>query len=144
MTVARRILILCTGNSCRSQMAEGFLKSFDPYLEVHSAGTDPAERTHPVAVFVMREAGIDISGSYPKTVERFLNQRFHAVITVCDDAGANCPSFHGDVTHRLHLPFEDPARVSGTEEEVLPVFRRVRDQIRNRFRALYEEIIERG
>jgi len=90
----------------------------------------------------MREAGIDIAGSSPKSVDRFRHQNFHAVITVCDDADANCPVFAGEVVRRLHLPFEDPARASGTEEELLQIFRRTRDEIGNRFRSLYKEIIQ--
>jgi len=140
----KRILILCTGNSCRSQMAEGFLRSFGSELEAYSAGTYPAEHTHPNAVRVMRERGIDISGSRPKEVGRYLGENFFAVVTVCDDADANCPAFQGNVLHRLHLPFEDPARASGAEEEVLRVFRRVRDQIGERFRSFYEEMIQGG
>ena len=144
MSGPKRILILCTGNSCRSQMAEGFTASLDPALEVHSAGTHPAERVHPKAVRVMSEAGVDISGGRPKDVEQFLGQSFFAVITVCDDADRNCPSFHGEVRHRVHMPFYDPARATGTEEEVLGVFRRVRDEIRAGFRKFYEEVIQKG
>lgn len=128
-----RILILCTGNSCRSQMAEAFLKSFVPELDVHSAGTHPASRVHPMAVRVMREAGIDITGNRPKSVEQFLAQSFEYVITVCDHARETCPVFIGPVTHRLHIGFEDPAMATGPEEDVLAVFRRVRDEIRDSF-----------
>ena len=142
MSGPRRILVLCTGNSCRSQMAEGFLRSFDPALEVYSAGTHPAERTHPIAVRVMREAGIDIGGSQPKDVARFLGQSFFAVITVCDDADRNCPSFHGEVRHRLHMPFPDPAKATGADDEVLAVFRRSRDEIRKGFREFYEHTVK--
>lgn len=142
--MTKRVLVLCTGNSCRSQMAEAFLRSFGPELQVFSAGTDPAEQTHPNAVRVMREAGIDISASCPKSVDDYLNESFDAVVTVCDDADANCPVFSGTVSRRLHLPFEDPARAIGNEEEKLEVFRRVRDQIRDRFRTLYKELTGRG
>lgn len=134
-----RILILCTGNSCRSQMAEGFLKAFDPTLEVFSAGTKAAPRVHPIAVQVMQEAGVDISRNEPKTVDRFLSEPFDYVITVCGNAKESCPVFIGSVTHRLHIGFDDPAEASGTDEEVLAVFRRVRDEIRYRFRAFLEE-----
>ena len=142
MSGNKRILVLCTGNSCRSQMAEGLLRSFDPALEVHSAGTHPAGRTHPNAVRVMREAGVDIGGSRPKDVGEFLGQSFFAVITVCDDADRNCPSFQGRVQHRIHMPFPDPAKATGTEDEVLAVFRRSRDDIRKGFRDFYERTIK--
>lgn len=134
-----RILILCTGNSCRSQMAEGFLKSFDPSLEVFSAGTKAAPRVHPKAVQVMAEAGVDLSRNHPKTVEQFLDRSFDYVITVCGNAKENCPVFIGSVTHRLHIGFDDPAEATGTEEEVLAVFRRVRDEIRERFAVFLKE-----
>jgi len=137
-----KILILCTGNSCRSQMAEGFLKSFDPNLEVYSAGTAPAERVHPKAVQVMAEEGIDISKNYPKSVDQFIDQSFDYVITVCDSAKESCPVFTGNVKHRLHIGFEDPAEATGTEEEILAVFRKVRDEIKRDFRRFYEDIIQ--
>jgi len=136
-----KILVLCTGNSCRSQMAEGFLKSFDPRLKVFSAGTNPAEKINPFAVRVMKEIGIDISEQYPKDVERFLGDEFDYVITVCDNAKETCPVFTGRVRNRLHIGFEDPAEAVGSEEEVLPVYRRVRDQIAVAFRKLYDESI---
>ena len=93
--MAKKILILCTGNSCRSQMAEGFLKSFDPKLEVYSAGTKPSGQVHPKAVQVMQEAGISLSGNYPKSADRFIHQTFDYVITVCGHAQENCPVFTG-------------------------------------------------
>ena len=123
-------------------MAEGFLKSFDPELEVHSAGTQPAERTNPNAVTVMNEVGIDISSSWPKDVERFLGESFFGVITVCGDADRTCPSFDGDIRHRVHIGFDDPADATGTPEEVLGVFRRVRDEIRAGFQDFYEKSIK--
>jgi arsenate reductase len=132
-----RILILCTGNSARSQMAEALLKSYDPRLEVWSAGTEPAARVHPNAVRVMEEIGIDISDSRPKSVELFLGEAFHYVITVCGQAEASCPAFHGAVRRRLHFPFDDPAAARGSDEQVLEAFRRVRDQIGVRFRDFY-------
>jgi arsenate reductase len=122
-------------------MAEGFLKSFDPRLEVFSAGTKPAERINPFAVRVMKEVGIDISEQFPKDVERFLNEEFDYVITVCDNAKETCPVFTGRVKNRLHIGFEDPAEAVGEEEEVLPVYRRVRDQIGEAFRKLYDEVL---
>ena len=132
-----RVLILCTGNSARSQMAEGFLRSLDPALDVSSAGTQPAERVHPAAIAAMREIGIDISAAAPKGVEGFLNAPFDFVVTVCDDANETCPLFTGKVGKRIHIGFDDPAKARGSEEEVLAGFRRVRDQIRERFEDLY-------
>jgi len=129
----KKILILCTGNSCRSQMAEGFLKSFDLELEVYSAGTKPAEKINPKAVQVMKEIGIDISNNYPKDVEQFINQSFDYVITVCDNAKETCPVFIGKVGKQIHIGFEDPADATGTEEEILTVFRKVRDEIKEEF-----------
>ncbi len=133
----KRILILCTGNSCRSQMAEGLLKSFDTGLEVYSAGTKPSAQVHPKAVQVMNEIGIGIGPNYPKHADQFIAQPFDYVFTVCGHANENCPVFTGQVKHRLHIGFEDPAEATGTEEEVLAVFRRIRDEIRERFYEFY-------
>ena len=140
--MSKRILILCTGNSCRSQMAEGFLKSFDNDLEVFSAGTHPASRVHPRAIAIMEEAGIDISDNRPKSLDQFLSLPFDYVITVCDNAKEACPVFVGPVKHRLHLGFADPAEATGTNEEVLAAFRRVRDEIRRGFFHFYSETIQ--
>ena len=117
-----KILILCTGNSCRSQMAEGFLKQYEVF-KVQSAGTKPAAEVAPLAIEVMQESGIDISQQQPKLVDKFLNDSFDYVITVCDDARESCPVFLGKVKQRLHIGFEDPA---GKE---IAVFRKVRDEI---------------
>ena len=138
-----KILILCTGNSCRSQMAEAFLKSFDPLLEAYSAGTHPSAQVHPNAIAVMKEAGIDLTGAYPKSVDQFITEPFDYVITVCDHAKETCPVFSGHVRHRLHMGFDDPAEARGTEEEVLSVFRRVRDEIRRQFYQFYLEHISK-
>ena len=128
-----RVLILCTGNSARSQMAEGWLKHFGgDAFEVASAGTKPAERVSPLAVKAMAEVGIDLSANYPKHLERFLNDQWDYVITVCDAANEVCPFFPGG-RKRVHWSFEDPAAARGSEDERLAVFRRVRDQIRDRF-----------
>jgi arsenate reductase (thioredoxin) len=135
-----RILILCTGNSCRSQMAEAFLRSFDPKLEVFSAGTSPAARVHPKAIAVMNEVGIGLEDSHPKNVDEFIDQAFDYVITVCDHARETCPIFSGPVKHRMHIGFDDPAEASGTDEEVMAVFRRVRDEIRDRFKQFYLDL----
>lgn len=118
-------------------MAEGFLKSFDAQLEVHSAGTQPAVRVHPKAVVVMKEVGMDLTRASPKNVDQFINQPFDYVITVCDHAKETCPVFTGKVKHRLHIVFDDPAEATGTEQEILATFRRVRDEIRERFYQLY-------
>lgn len=120
-------------------MAEGFLKSFDVRLEVHSAGTRPAARVHPNAILVMKEVGIDLSQSFPKDVDVFVNKPFDYIITVCDNAKETCPVFAGSVKHRLHIGFDDPAGATGSEEEVLVAFRRVRDEIHKKFRRLYVE-----
>jgi len=133
-----KILILCTGNSCRSQMAEGFLKAFDPDLEVYSAGTNPSGEVHPKAIAAMQEMNIDISGNHPKNVSEFLDQSFDYVITVCDGAKETCPYFSGDVKHRLHIGFEDPAEATGTEEEIMNEFRRIRDEILVDFFKFYQ------
>ncbi|MCW5976825.1 MAG: arsenate reductase ArsC [Bryobacteraceae bacterium] len=133
-----RVLILCTGNSARSQMSAGFLQSWDARLEVHSAGTDPSPRVNPFAIEAMKEAGVDISGGHPKSVTQFLGQPFDYVITVCDDADQNCPNSRGKVGKRLHIGFPDPARATGTDAEKLETFRRVRENIRKRFREFYE------
>lgn len=131
------ILVLCTGNSCRSQMAEAFLRSLDSLLEVHSAGTNPGSQVHPKAIAVMKEIGIDLPGAFPKNVEGFISDHLDYVITVCDSANEACPVFSGKVKHRLHMAFEDPAIATGTTEEVMAVFRRVRDEIRDTFSELY-------
>ncbi len=137
--MTKRTLILCTGNSCRSQMAEAFVKQCRPDWQVFSAGTKPTERIHPKAVQVMKEVGIDIREGYPKRVDQFLRQSFDYVITVCDHARESCPVFLGDVKEQLHIGFEDPAEATGSEEEVLAVFRRVRDEIREEFTRFIAE-----
>jgi arsenate reductase len=120
-------------------MAEAFLRFFDPSLEVSSAGTSPSSHVHPKAVEVMREVGIDLSHSIPKSIDRYLNESFDYVVTVCDHAKESCPVFTGKVRHRLHIGLDDPAEATGTEEEILVVFRRVRDEIRERFHLFYRE-----
>ena len=133
LTGKGRVLFLCTGNSCRSQMAEGWLRHLaGDRFEVASAGTRPAG-LHPDAVLVMREAGVDIAGHRSKNVSEFLQQPFEFVITVCDSAKEACPYFPGKV-QRLHWSFPDPAASSGTYEERLAVFRQVRDQIAERIK----------
>jgi arsenate reductase (thioredoxin) len=124
-------------------MAEGFLKSFDENLEVYSAGTKPAERVNPFAVKAMKEIGIDISNGMAEDVDKYLSQSFDYVITVCDNAKETCPVFMGDVKHRLHKGFDDPADAVGTEEEVMPVYRRVRDEIKRDFYEFYLKELKR-
>jgi len=129
----RRVLFLCTHNSARSQMAEGFLRAFaGERFEVASAGTE-ATRVHPLAIRVMAEVGVDISGHASKAVDALVGQPWDYVVTVCDDAAERCPVFPGQAT-RLHWGFEDPSRAAGSEEERLRVFRRVRDEIAARLR----------
>jgi arsenate reductase len=125
-------------------MAAGFLKSLDSRLDVYSAGTSPEPRIHPLAVRVMQEAGIDISRGTPKSVNQFVSQSFDYVITVCDDADKNCPNFTGKVGKRVHIGFIDPAAATGTEDEVLAVFRRVRDEIKTKFSDYYSKEISKG
>jgi len=137
MTERPRVLFLCTGNSCRSQMAEGWLRHFAPEnAHVFSAGTKPAG-LNPMAVAAMREAGVDISQQRSKHVEELLQEDFLFVVTVCDSARETCPAFPGALYH-LHWSFDDPARAVGTEEQQMAVFRRVRDEIRERVREFAE------
>jgi arsenate reductase len=138
---ARRVLVLCTGNSCRSQMAQGWINHLlGPQWEAHSAGTAPASRVHPLAVRAMQEVGVDISRGVPKLVNTCLDQRWDLVVTVCDSARETCPVFPRPVP-KLHLSFYDPAEAQGTEDERMDVFRRVRDEIRDR---LVPEVRARG
>ena len=135
-----RVLILCTGNSCRSQMAAALLLQQRPSWEVASAGTYPLDQVHPLTVRVMAEVGLDISGERPQPVGPLTGQPFDHVITVCDDAREACPVFTGEVHHRHHLPFTDPYWALGTEGERLLVFRRVRDSIREGFEDWVREL----
>jgi arsenate reductase len=129
------ILILCTGNSCRSHMAEGLLRAAaGDLLDVSSAGSNPAGYVHPKAIEVMREIGIDISGHTSKHMNEFLAGKVDIVVTVCGNADQACPIFPGQVK-RYHWGFDDPAHAAGTDEEVLGEFRRVRDSIRLVFEA---------
>lgn len=134
-----KILILCTGNSCRSQMAHGFLQSFDDKITVRSAGTEPALKINQRAVMVMKEVGIDISHHTPRLVDQYLGKEWDYVITVCDHANETCPLFMGKVKNRLHIGFEDPSNATGSEEFIMNEFRRVRDMIGEEFRKFYEE-----
>ena len=126
----KRVLILCTGNSCRSQIAEGWWRRLGgDNWEVFSAGSKPTGRVHPSAVEVMREVGVDISTQVCKHVNEFAGQPFDLVVTVCDNAHESCPTLPG-AKLVVHWPFDDPAEATGTAEEVLAEFRRVRDQIK--------------
>ena len=118
-------------------MAEGFLKSFDNNLEVFSAGTKPAEKVNPFAVKVMKEIGIDISKGIAENVNNYFEQSFDFVITVCDDAKETCPIFVGKVKHRIHIGFDDPADAAGSKQEIMTVYRRVRDEIEKEFYDFY-------
>jgi arsenate reductase (thioredoxin) len=138
-----KILILCTGNSCRSQMAEGFLQSFDKRLEVHSAGTEPARKINQMAIDVMKKEGIDISKQKPKNVDQYLNEEWDYVITVCDHANEVCPVFTGKVRNRLHMGFEDPSKAKGSYTEIMTEFYDVRNEIRDEFYRLYESEIKK-
>lgn len=137
-----KVLILCTGNSCRSQMAHGFLQSFDKNLIVCSAGTQAAGKLNEGAVKAMAEAGIDISGHTSDQVDKYLNEEWDYVITVCGGANESCPAFTGKVKHRIHIGFDDPSHATGTPEFIESEFRRVRDEIRQRFYQFYIEDIK--
>ena len=129
------VLILCTGNSCRSHMAEGILRAAaGDLIEVHSAGSKPAGYVHPNAIQVLKEIGVDISGHASKHMNEFLNRDITTVITVCGNADQACPTYPGQL-NRYHWGFKDPAHFKGTEEEILAEFRRVRDQIKMVFAA---------
>lgn len=130
----KRILFICTKNSARSQMAEALINhDLAGQFMAFSAGTEPSA-VHPLAVTAMRELGIDISAARSKSLDEFAREKFDYVITLCDQANATCPIFFGG-THKVHMGFPDPAAVSGTENERLDAFRKVRDQIR-------EQIVE--
>jgi arsenate reductase len=138
MTDKKRVLILCTGNSARSQMAEGLLRHIaGDRFEVFSAGTIKSF-VRPQAIKAMDEVGIDIGAHRSKSVDEFTGQEFNYVITVCDNAKQNCPVFPGK-TERIHWSFDDPAEASGSDDDVMVVFRRVRDQIRERLENFARE-----
>ena len=135
------ILILCTGNSCRSHLAEGILRAaVGEAAEVASAGSDPAGYVHPMAGEVMKEIEIDISAHTSKHLEKFLQREVHTVITVCGNADQACPIFPGQAD-KHHWPFDDPAKAEGSEEEIRATFRRVRDEIREKFEAYAMELM---
>ena len=137
-----KVLILCTGNSCRSQMAHGFLQSFDPGITVRSAGTEASGKLNPKAVAVMKEVGIDISHHTSDSVDLYLGEEWDYVITVCGGANEACPAFIGNVKHRLHMGFDDPSHAVGTDEFIWSEFIRVRDEIKEGFYKFYIEQIK--
>lgn len=127
-----RVLILCTGNSCRSQMAEALWEKLsEGAWEAESAGSKPSGYVHPLAIRAMQEEGIDIGSAKSKSLESFVDQSFDLVVTVCDNAQESCPTFPG-AREMLHWPFDDPADATGDDDQKMAVFRRVRDQIRGR------------
>ncbi len=135
-----KVLILCTGNSCRSQIAHGFLQSFDKELKVFSAGTQASGKLNEGAVKAMAEVGVDISTHTSDSVEKYLDQEWDYVITVCGGANESCPAFVGKVAHRLHIGFDDPSHAVGSAEFIESEFRRVRDEIKERFYQFYTEV----
>lgn len=138
-----KILIICTGNSCRSPMAQGFLKSFDQDLEIVSAGTKPELSVNPFAIQVMKESFIDISDHVPTAVETYLNNDFDYVVTVCEKSNSACPTFNGKIKNRLHIGFDDPADATGTDQEKLSVYRQTRDNIKNEFFKFYKQYLNK-
>jgi arsenate reductase (thioredoxin) len=140
----KRVLILCTGNSCRSQMAEALWESLSRgSWQSESAGSKPSDYVHPLAIQAMQEMNIDISEHKSKSLEQFQNQPFDLVVTVCDNAKESCPVFPGAKT-TLHWPFQDPADATGTEEEQMTVFRRVRDEIRDKIETHLQTLKPEG
>lgn len=137
-----KVLILCTGNSCRSQMAHGFLQSFDANLTVRSAGTEASGKLNANAVKAMAEIGLDISNHTSDSVQKFLGEEWDYVVTVCGGANEACPAFIGKVKTRLHIGFDDPSHATGTDEFIWSEFIRVRDEIKEGFYKLYTEQIK--
>ncbi|MEP6985022.1 MAG: arsenate reductase ArsC [Chloroflexota bacterium] len=139
----RRVLILCTGNSARSQLAESLVNArLSDEWEAFSAGTQPAAQVNPNALAVLAEIGIQTEGSHPKHVSTFIGQPFDVVITVCDDAAENCPVWLGQ-GKRLHISFPDPAQVTGDQEQVLEAFRQTRDAIIERLLPVLKELSQK-
>ena len=135
------ILILCTGNSCRSQMGEMFMQSYDERLKVYSAGTAPEKKVHPLAINVMNELDFDLNDNKTKQVNDFLDKSFDYLITVCGDAEENCPSFFGKVKHQVHIGFDDPASVKGDDKIKLNAFRRIRDEINQELNKFFKLVV---
>ena len=137
-----KVLILCTGNSCRSQMAHGFLQSFDPNITVCSAGTEASGKLNHKAVAAMNSSGVNISHHTSDSVDKYLGEEWDYVITVCGGANETCPAFIGKVKHRLHIGFDDPSHAVGNEEFIWSEFIRVRDEIKDGFWKFYIEQIK--
>ena len=140
----KKILVLCTGNSCRSQMAHGFLDSFDKDLIIRSAGTEASGKLNHKAVEVMKEIGIDISKNTSDSVDKYLEEEWDYVITVCGGANEKCPAFIGKVKNRIHMGFEDPSDAVGSEEFINSEFRRIRDRIEISFKEFYLKELKNG
>lgn len=138
--IRKKIIIICTGNSCRSQMAEGWLRSFDDRLDIISAGIKPEISINKFAVNVMKEVGIHIEGQYPKSVYNYKDYEFDYIITLCNNAKSNCPVFSSNTAKYLHIPLEDPADSRGNDAEILKVYRKVRDQIKDNFYEFYRNM----
>lgn len=138
-----KVLVLCTGNRCRSQMAEGWLKKLSPDWKVCSAGISPAAAVHPFAMFVMMERGMNICKARPKSVVQFLAEEWDYVITVCGNAEKTCPVFNGRVGRRLHIGFDDPDAFTGSPCDILDEFRRVRDEIGQKMSVFVNEVSDR-
>ncbi|RUT79824.1 arsenate reductase ArsC [Ancylomarina longa] len=138
-----KILVLCTGNSCRSQMAHGFLQSFDKNLTVRSAGTEASGKLNANAVKAMNEIGIDISKHTSDSVDLYLDQEWDYVITVCGGANEACPAFMGKVKNRIHIGFDDPSHAEGSEDFIWSEFIRVRNQIKDAFYKFYQDNIKK-
>lgn len=137
----KRVLFLCTGNSCRSQMADGIINhDFAGEIEAVSAGTSP-HGLNPKAVQVMAEIGIDISNNSSDHISLYDGQDFHWVISLCDNADTQCPSFYGGVV-RTHIPFDDPPQATGSEDEIMTVYRRIRDQIREQLDEYFRQQLQ--
>lgn len=137
-----KVLILCTGNSCRSQMAHGFLQSFDNRIKVFSAGTEASGKLNANAVKAMGEIGIDISNHTSDSIDKYINDEWNYVITVCGGANESCPAFLGKVEKRLHIGFDDPSHAVGSDEFIWSEFIRVRNEIKDRFYRFYKDEIE--
>jgi arsenate reductase len=143
--MTKKVLILCTGNSCRSQMAEGLINArLGPAFQAFSAGTKPSGYVHPRAIQVMAEINIDLSRNDSKNLEQFRGQYFDYVITVCDSAKEDCPVWLDKAGERYHLGFDDPARATGADEEITAEFRRVRDEIADRVLSFLREQAKNG
>ncbi len=142
--IKMKVLILCTGNSCRSQMAEAILQRLDNEIQVVSAGTNPAQQIHPVAVTALAEIGIDISEAKTKNILDYLNDDWDYLITVCDVANETCPSFNGTVGNKIYIKFDNPLAYEGDDEFILNLVRNNRDRMIEEFEFFYREILTKN